>query len=266
MGTPRRQLATDTSGAVVDEIDRLRTAILAAVSHDLRTPLTSIKAAAGSLLSREVRWTDDAVRTFCEQIDHEADRLDARIGNLLDMSRIQSGALHPHIEPIDVAEVVETAIAGVTRDIEHVVVQLEASLAIVRADRILLNRALSHLIDNALKWSPTHQAWVFADQRGRRVRLCVRDDGPGISPQHRDQIFRPFQRLDDGPTTKTNGIGLGLAVARGLVEAMGGTLKVADTPCGGTTMVIELAIASQGRAVSERRAAVRDRPSRRREP
>jgi two-component system, OmpR family, sensor histidine kinase KdpD len=244
MHMPRRPTATAASVAVVDEVDRLRSAILAAVSHDLRTPLTSIKAAAGSLLSRDVRWTDDAIRTFCEQIDREADRLDARIGNLLDMSRIQSGALHPHIEPIDVEEVVETAIAGVRREVEHVAVQLEASLAIVRADRILLTRALSHLIANALKWSPTHRAWIFADQHGGRVRLCVRDDGPGISPQHRDQIFRPFQRLDDGPTAKTNGIGLGLAVARGFVEAMDGTLEVRDTPGDGTTMIIELARAS----------------------
>jgi two-component system, OmpR family, sensor histidine kinase KdpD len=244
MRRPRRQPATATSVAVLDEIDRLRSAILAAVSHDLRTPLTSIKAAAGSLLSHDVRWTDDAIRTFCEQIDSEADRLDARIGNLLDMSRIQSGALHPHVEAIDVEEVVQTAAAGVRSEIDQVGVQLETSLAVVRADRILLTRALSHLIDNALNWSPTHRAWVSADQRGGRVRLWVRDDGPGVSPQHRDQIFRPFQRLDDGATTKTNGIGLGLAVARGFVEAMDGTLEVADTAGGGTTMVIELAIAS----------------------
>jgi two-component system sensor histidine kinase KdpD len=241
---PRRQPATATPLAVVDEIDRLRTAILAAVSHDLRTPLTSIKAAAGSLLSRDVRWTDDAVRTFCEQIDHEADRLDARIGNLLDMSRIQSGALHPQMDAIDVEEIVEAAISAVRCDRELFGVELDISPVIVRGDRLLLTRALNHLIDNAVKWSPTHQAWVSAYQRGRRVQLCVRDDGPGISPKCRDEIFRPFQRLDDGPTTKTNGIGLGLAVARGFVEAMDGTLDAAETPSGGTTMVIELWAAS----------------------
>jgi two-component system sensor histidine kinase KdpD len=244
MRTPRRQRTAPTRVDVVDEIDRLRNALLAAVSHDLRTPLTSIKAAACSLLSRDVHWSDDAVRTFCEQIDHEADRLDSRIRNLLDMGRIQCGAVDPDIELIDIEEVVETAIASVTHEPDRVTARLDPSLANVRADRVLFTRSLSHLLHNALNWSPTHQVWVSVSQRGRRIRLCVVDDGPGIASQDREHIFRPFQRLDDGRTTKTNGIGLGLAVARGFIEAMHGTLVVEDTPGGGTTMVIELPTAS----------------------
>jgi two-component system, OmpR family, sensor histidine kinase KdpD len=250
MRTPRRQRATPARVDALDELDgldELRDALLAAVSHDLRTPLTSIKAAACSLLSRDVHWSDDAIRTFCEQIDHEADRLESRIGNLLDMSRIQSGALHPHIESIDIHEVVETAIASVTHAAGHISAELDPASANVRADRILLTRSLGQLLDNALKWSPTRRALVTAERRGTLIRLCVADDGPGISAQDRDHIFRPFQRLDDGRTAKTKGIGLGLAVARGFVEAMDGSLGVGDTPGGGATMVIELPTADSAR-------------------
>ena len=237
----RRLQAEAASAGELAESNRLRTALLAAVSHDLRTPLASIKASASSLLSDEVDWSPDAIRGFARTIEGEADRLNAVVSNLLDMSRLQTGALHLKLRPVGLEEVVSGALASISRDVSEVAVEVPDTLPAVDADPALLERAVANVVENALSWSPPGRVVrVEAGVVGDRVDLRVIDQGPGIPLSERDRVFQPFQRLGDGGRAATNGVGLGLAVARGFVEAMGGELLVEDTPGGGTTMVLSV--------------------------
>ena len=218
--------------------NELRTALLAAVSHDLRTPLASIKASVTSLLQRDVDFTPSATEELLETIDEGADRLNHLIGNLLDMSRLQAGALQLAMRAVGLDEVVPAAVAGVA-DAARVVVDVPETLPQVRADAALLERVIANVVENALAWSPDGTpVRVEACATGVSVDLRVVDQGPGIPPDQRDAVFRPFQRLGD--SSNGGGVGLGLAVARGFVEAMGGEIAVEDTPGGGVTMVISL--------------------------
>jgi two-component system sensor histidine kinase KdpD len=236
-----RLRAQAASAEQLSETNELRTALLAAVSHDLRTPLASIKAAATSLLSDEITWSPEAVSSFCETINDEADRLNALVGNLLDMSRLQTGVLHLDRRPVGLDEVVYAALASLSRDASKVNVDVPETLPRVDADAALLERAIANLIDNALTWSrPGLTLRVEAGRCGDRIDLRVVDRGPGIPPDQRVAVFRPFQRLGDGGGASKDGVGLGLAVAKGFVEAMGGELTLEDTPGGGLTSVISL--------------------------
>jgi two-component system sensor histidine kinase KdpD len=233
--------AQAASAEQLSETNELRTALLAAVSHDLRTPLASIKAAATSLLSDEITWSPEAVTSFCETINDEADRLNTLVGNLLDMSRLQTGVLHLDCRPVGLDEVVYAALASLSRDASKVSVDVPETLPRVDADAALLERAIANLIDNALTWSrPGLTLRVEAGRCGDRIDLRVVDRGPGIPPDQRVAVFRPFQRLGDGGGASKDGVGLGLAVAKGFVEAMGGELTLEDTPGGGLTAVISL--------------------------
>ncbi len=239
-----RLLAQAASVEQLSETNELRTALLAAVSHDLRTPLASIKAAATSLLSDEVDWSAEAVTSFCETINTEADRLNTLVGNLLDMSRLQTGVLHLDVRPVGLDEVVYAALASLSRDSSKVSVEVPETLARVVADAALLERAIANLIDNALTWSPPDLVLrVEAGRCGDRMDLRVVDRGPGIPMAQRDAVFQPFQRLGDGGPLSKDGVGLGLAVAKGFVEAMAGELTLEDTPGGGLTAVISLPVA-----------------------
>ena len=237
----RRLQAEAASAGELAESNRLRTALLAAVSHDLRTPLASIKASASSLRSEDVDWSQEAVRAFAATIEQEADRLNNVVSNLLDMSRLQTGALHLGLRPVGLEEVVSAALGSLSRDVGSVGVDVADSLPPVEADPALLERSVANVIDNALSWSPSGRpVRVEAGEVGDRVDLRVIDRGPGIPTGERDRVFQPFQRLGDGGRVHTNGVGLGLAVARGFVEAMGGEVLLEDTPGGGTTMVLSL--------------------------
>ncbi|MDQ6614159.1 MAG: sensor histidine kinase KdpD [Actinomycetota bacterium] len=245
-----RLLAQAASAEQLSETNELRTALLAAVSHDLRTPLASIKAAATSLLSDEVTWAPEAVTSFCETINDEADRLNTLVGNLLDMSRLQTGVLHLDVRPVGLDEVVYAALASLSRDASKVGVDVPETLPRVVADAALLERAIANLIDNALTWSPPNVVLrVEAGRCGDRIDFRVVDRGPGIPPAQRDAVFRPFQRLGDSGGASKDGVGLGLAVAKGFVEAMGGELTLEDTPGGGLTSVISLPAALDGAAL-----------------
>ena len=219
--------------------NEMRTALLAAVSHDLRTPLASIKASASSLLSDDVSFTDEQARALLDTIDVEADRLNDLVGNLLDMSRIQTGALVVKRQAVGLDEVIGGALSGLP-DRGHVI-QLDVSetLPVVDADPVLLERAIANIVDNALQFAPPGEpVRVEAGAIAGRVDLRVVDTGPGIPLDAREDVFRPFQRLGDSPNG--TGVGLGLAVARGFVVAMGGDITAEDTPGGGTTMVLSL--------------------------
>ncbi|KAB8167898.1 DUF4118 domain-containing protein [Streptomyces sp. 3MP-14] len=230
------------------EGNRIRTALLAAVSHDLRTPLAAIKASVSSLRSDDVAWSPEDEADLLESIEEGADRLDQLVGNLLDMSRLQTGTVEPLIREIDLDEVVPGALGGIAED--SVVLDIPESLPFVAADPGLLERAVANVVENAVKYSPEDQrVLVRASTLGNRVELRVVDRGPGVPASHRGRIFEPFQRHGDTP--RGNGVGLGLAVARGFTEAMHGTLDAEDTPGGGLTMVLTLPTARVAAAEPE---------------
>jgi two-component system, OmpR family, sensor histidine kinase KdpD len=238
----QRELRADAERAAgLAEANELRTALLAAVSHDLRTPLSSIKASVTSLLQRDVDFTPSATRELLENIDEGSDRLNHLVGNLLDMSRLQTGALQLVMRDVGLDEVVPLSIAGLVHA-ERVDLDVDETLPRVKGDAALLERAIANVVENALAWSPDDaHVRVEAVAAQDRVDLHVVDRGPGIPPARREDVFRPFQRLGD--QSNGSGVGLGLAVARGFVEAMGGEITVEDTPGGGVTMVISLVAA-----------------------
>jgi two-component system sensor histidine kinase KdpD len=224
------------------ETDRLRTALLGAVSHDLRTPLASIMASVTSLLETEIDWTPQQTRAFLVAILEDTERLNRLVGQLLDASRVQVGAVHVFYRSVGLDEVVDGAIGASASARERILVDVPETLPDVQTDPALLERVVSNLVENALAWSPVGESvTVSAGVVGGRVDLRIMDRGPGIPPADRERIFQPFQRLGD--RSRGTGVGLGLAVARGFLDAMGHELTVEDTPGGGTTMVIGLKVA-----------------------
>ncbi|MFZ4180047.1 DUF4118 domain-containing protein [Streptomyces pseudogriseolus] len=224
------------------EGNRIRTALLAAVSHDLRTPLAGIKAAVTSLRSDDVEWSEEDEAELLEAIEEGADRLDQLVGNLLDMSRLQTGTVTPVLRETDLDEVVPMALGGVLED--RVELEIPETLPMVHVDRGLLERAVANVVENAVSHSPPgEKVLVSASALGDRVELRVVDRGPGVPDAAKERIFEPFQRYGDSP--RGVGIGLGLAVARGFIEAVRGTVHAEDTPGGGLTMVLGLPMAPE---------------------
>ncbi|MFI8419476.1 ATP-binding protein [Streptomyces sp. NPDC085479] len=225
------------------EGNKIRTSLLAAVSHDLRTPLAGIKASVTSLRSDDVEWSEEDRAELLEGIEAGADRLDHLVGNLLDMSRLQTGTVTPLIRAVDLDEVVPMALGGVPDGSAEA--DVPETLPMVEVDKGLLERAVANIVENAVKYSPDGvPVTVAASALGDRVELRVVDRGPGVPDESKEGIFEPFQRFGDAP--RGSGVGLGLAVARGFVEAMGGTLGAEDTPGGGLTMVLTLRAAGGG--------------------
>ncbi|SEG56342.1 two-component system, OmpR family, sensor histidine kinase KdpD [Actinacidiphila yanglinensis] len=258
----RRRLSEQATRARrLAEGNRIRTALLAAVSHDLRTPLAGIKAAVTSLRSDEVDWSPEDEAELLAGIETGADRLNHLIGNLLDMSRLRTGAVNALLRDIALEEAVPAALAEVPAD--AVRLELPEALPLVHADTGLLERAVANVVENAVKYSPPGQPVVIrADPLplpdGTRVEVRVIDRGPGVPEDAKDLVFEPFQRYGDAPPAGT-GVGLGLAVARGFTEAMGGTLTAEDTPGGGLSMVFTLPTAPGGTADPDVRKAVPER-------
>ena len=238
----RLRLEAEAANAVeLAEANSLRAALLAAVSHDLRTPLASIKAAATSLLSSEVDWDDDEAKGFAKTINAESDRLTQLVSNLLDMSRLQAGAVLTVVQTVRVDDLLYRAVANLGPAAASVVIDIAGDLPPVSADPGLLERALINVIDNAVTWSPPNRAVrVEASSTVDEVDIRIIDQGPGIPSGQRDQVFQPFQRLGDRAGGSPTGLGLGLAVARGFVRAVGGELTFEDTPGGGATFVVSL--------------------------
>jgi len=219
--------------------DRMRTALLTAVSHDLRSPLASAKAAITSLRSPDMHWDAADNAELLATADESLDRLIRLVGNLLDMSRLQAGALSLFPRAAGLDEIVAQALDDLGPAGRDITVEIPETLPAVKADPAILERVVVNLTENALRYSPAGKAPVLAASAlGDRVELRVVDRGPGIPEEHRDRMFVPFQRLGDNDNT--TGVGLGLALARGLTEAMGGTLTAEDTPGGGLTMTVTL--------------------------
>ncbi len=229
----RARLRTQAAQAeALAEGDRMRTALLRAVSHDLRTPLASIKASVSSLRQTDVHWSAEDEAELLANIEQNADRLDALVGNLLDMGRLQAGSLEPFLRATAVDEVAPVALRGLD-GADDLLIVVPDDLPLVRADPGLLERVLANLFSNALRHSPADlRPMLRAREDGDRVVLDVVDHGTGVPPGLKERIFEPFTRLDE----RSPGIGLGLAVAKGFAEAMGGTIVAVDTPGGGLTI------------------------------
>ena len=221
------------------EADRMRTALLAAVSHDLRTPLASATAAVASLRSEDVQFSPADRAELLATADESLDRLTRLVSNLLDMSRLQAGALGVTILPVGAEDVVPRALDDLGPAGRTVTTHLPERVPALAADPGLLERVLVNLIGNALRYSPPDRPpAVTVSALGERVEIRVIDHGPGLPADRREDVFLPFQRLGD--RDNHTGVGLGLALARGLTEAMGGTVVPEETPGGGLTMVVTL--------------------------
>lgn len=219
------------------ELDRTRTALLAAVSHDLRNPLAAMKVSVDSLRSTDVTWSPEDEDELLATIEESTDRLTALVTNLLDMSRISTGSVRVVLRDVGLADAVRTSIAPLPGG-ERIEVDVDPEL-LVLADAGLLDRVLANICENALKYTPVDaRVRIDAAADGDGVVVRIADSGPGVADQDRDRLFAPFQRFGDVP--QQDGVGLGLAVAHGLTEAMSGTIATEETPGGGLTFVLEL--------------------------
>ncbi len=239
----RLEEAAATAGSLA-EVDRVRTALLNAVSHDLRTPLSSAKAAVGTLRMSDLPLSEKDRAELLDTAEESLDRLSGLVENLLDMSRLQAGAMALVIQPIDVGDVISAALTSLGPAASEVIIRVPEETPEVQADPALLERAVANLVQNAVRHSPPGATpQITASAHGTAVEIRVIDRGPGVPETDWDQIFQPFQRLGD--RDNTSGVGLGLALARGLVEAMSGTLSPEQTPGSGLTMTISLPAATR---------------------
>jgi two-component system sensor histidine kinase KdpD len=234
------QALIEREARLLGEVDNFRTALLRSVSHDLRTPLASIKAAASSLQQDDVEWPADARADFLATIVEESDRLDRIIGNLLDASRLEAGVLAVEARPVHLDEIV-AAVVSASSDPGRVAVDVGPHTAPACADPALLERVVENLVANALRYTTgSVEVDVVRDADADVVALRVIDHGAGVPPAAHAAMFTEFQRLgDSGP-----GVGLGLAVAQGFARSMGATIEASETPGGGLTMAVLLPAAS----------------------
>lgn len=223
------------------QTNRMRMAILAAVSHDLRTPLAAVKAGVSSLRQTDVTWSTADREELVLTIEEGADRLEHIVNNLLDMSRVQAGTVAPLTRAMALDEVLPLALSGLDRS--RVQVDVPDDLPLLLADPGLLERVIANLIDNALKFSPADSVvTVTAEPCEGSVAFAVVDHGPGVDADAELEMFVPFRQMGD--RRQSAGVGLGLAVARGFVDAMSGEIVASPTPGGGLTMTVRLPAAS----------------------
>lgn len=236
------QVAAQTMA--ISEADKLRRSLLAAVGHDLRTPIAAAKLSVSSLRSDQVSFDPAETEELLATIEESVDHLSSLVDNLLDSSRLAAGAVRPDPRNVAIDAVAHQAVLAATVGTPELRERciIDAAAVSAWADYGLLERVLANLLINALRHAPGSQVRVTAAYSGegpeRRTLISVADNGPGMTSQQRDQAFAPFHR--SGDTNTSQGIGLGLSVARGFVEAMGGTISLTDTPSGGTTVLVEL--------------------------
>ncbi len=233
-------LATKADAATeIAESDRMRTALLSAVSHDLRGPLASALASVASLRNESVNWTEENRRELLETAASSLDRLKALIENLLDMSRLQAGALAVHLQDISLYDVIPSALKSIGFDTDAVELVEGGEISEVKTDPGLLERIIANLVDNALSHGKSERKPCMAiSEYGHDVQLRIIDYGPGVDSKLIGAAFAPFKRLGDVDNQK--GIGLGLALSHGLAVAIGATLVLEETPGGGLTAILTL--------------------------
>ena len=237
----QRELAAAASAVEpLAESERARTALLNAVSHDLRTPIAAAKAAVSSLLAGDVTWSEKDRHELLLSADGSLDRLTDLVTNLLDLSRLQAGVLPVLVGPVSLEDVVVRAIDHAAPPDAPIDVDVRTDLPEVCADAGLLERVVANLVQNALRYSPAgKRVTIGASEHAGLVELRIVDRGPGIPEADAEAVFAAFQRRDDTPTLGA-GVGLGLAIARGFVDAMGGRVFAEETPGGGATLVVSL--------------------------
>jgi K+-sensing histidine kinase KdpD len=224
--------------AVLEQVDQQRVALLRSVSHDLRTPLATIRAVATDL--RDSNLHDESTRQeLLKSVSDEAERLDRLVGNLLSMSRIEAGSMHVEHQAVDLTELVQLGVmrlAPLFPQVE-VEVQIDPALPLINGDPVLLDEVISNLLENAARYAPVRSkvSLGLCATEGRTVTLTVTDHGPGIDGSHADQVFQAFWR-----GAESNSSGLGLAIARAIVEAHSGSINLVETPGGGATFVVLL--------------------------
>jgi two-component system sensor histidine kinase KdpD len=250
-----RHAGQAAAGRPIVEADRMRAVLLAAVSHDLRTPLAAAQAAVSCLRSADVQLTDEDHGELLATADESLNQLTRLLASLLDVSRLQAGVLPVFPRPADLQEIIACSLGGIGPQARAVMVCLPPGLPRVMADPPIMERVIANLTANALRYSPAGSPPLLtASARGGRVILRVVDHGPGVREADRDRIFAAFQRLGDARSTI--GVGLGLTVSRGLAEAMGGTLNPEETPGGGLTMAISVPAAARPGSTRRRAATV----------
>jgi len=254
----RINLARDVDQARLSaETERLRAALLTSISHDLRTPLASILGSATSLSTYDKELDDKARAELTKTIQEEAERLNRFIGNLLDMTRLESGAIEPRTDLVDLAEIVGSTIerAGKVIALHRVKVDLSPDLPMVRLDPVLLEQVLFNLLDNAAKYAPPDsEIRLDAHRDDGTVRLQVMDQGDGIPPDDLERIFDKFYRVHVADRRRA-GTGLGLAICRGFVAAMGGTIVAGNRRDGkGAVFTVTLPVAAESEADREKAA------------
>jgi two-component system sensor histidine kinase KdpD len=242
-GQAAAAIAESRAARPIAEADRMRTALLAAVSHDLRTPLAAAKAAVSCLRSADIELTAEDHDELLTTADESLNQLTHLVASLLDVSRLQAGALPVFPRPANLEEIIERSLSGIGPQARAIMVRIPPDLPRVMVDPPIMERVIANLTTNALRYSPNGSPPLLtASADGGRVILRVVDRGPGVPEADRDRIFLAFQRLGD--TGSTIGVGLGLTVSRGLTDAMGGTLEPEETPGGGLTMAISVPAAS----------------------
>jgi two-component system sensor histidine kinase KdpD len=256
----RRRLSREAAAAQsLAAADKMRTALLAAVSHDLRTPLAAAKASISTLRDPELDVPADDRAEVLEAAEESLDKLTRLVENLLDMSRLQAGALKPRLEPVAIEEIIPRAVDDVPESAGRVHVERpDPALPDALVDAPLLERVVANLVGNAVTHTDS-PVLITASALGDQIEVRVIDRGPGIPEQDWDSVFRPFQRLGDRDNTA--GVGLGLALSRGLAEAMGGTLVPEDTPGGGVTMVLSVPAVPDVQLVTEARPGGEEHPA-----
>jgi two-component system sensor histidine kinase KdpD len=237
--------------AMLRESERLYTALLNSISHELRTPIATIKGASSSLLDPVTRFSGEARGALTKDIQSAADRLNRLVENLLDMSRLESGRLRLKREWCDVGDLIGVVVKRVEycTDSHSIDIKITPDLPLIQADFVLLEQVLVNLLDNACSYTPTGTPiLITADVVGGMVELAVSDSGPGIPPDLIEHLFEKFYRL---PGTSTGGTGLGLSISRGLVEAHGGTLSAENRQEGGTRFAVRLPLSTPPPPVPE---------------
>ena len=241
------RLAEEARAAeIARQSDALKSALLESVSHDLRTPLATIRAAAGTILDRHLQISDDDRRASADAIDREAEHLNRLVTNLLDLSRIEAGALRADLEPLDLDEVVDPIVERLGDRLAGRTLTMELPRAIppVLADPVFLDQVVTNLLENAAKYVPAGAAIRLRATAGDgKVRLTVEDSGPGVPAAALPRLFEKFYRVPSAPGRSRPGTGVGLAVVRGLTEAMNGRVAARQSELGGLAIDVDLPIA-----------------------
>jgi two-component system sensor histidine kinase KdpD len=251
----RTNLAQDVDRArLTAETDRLRSALLTSISHDLKTPLASILGSITSLRAYSKTFDEKAKDELMGTIQEEAERLNRFIANLLDMTRLESGAIEPRFAGVDLSEIVASALkrAGKILATHHVELEMASGLPMLRLDFVLFEQVLFNLLDNAAKYAPAGSTIrLQAVREGDQVSLQLIDEGDGIPPEDLEHIFDKFYRVHAGDHRRA-GTGLGLAICRGFVEAMGGTIAASNRlGRSGAIFTISLPVPTMGLAEQE---------------